>query len=78
MSHDEKILTIIGGAIVSLLSYIGYEIRKTDKEIRQFPEKYVLKDDYKEDQREIKEELRGMRKDVKHGLERIHDRLDKK
>lgn len=50
-----------------ILSSIYRSIERLDADVRQMPHMYVSRDDYRDDVREIKE-----------GIQRIHEKLDAK
>ena len=59
-----------------LFGIFGWQVKRSQDAIREFPEKYVLKIDYRLDVQELKEEIRGLRSDTKDFLSRIHSRID--
>ena len=68
---------IIGGTILTaMLGWFGWQSRSIHRKVGEFPEKYVMKVDYKTDVKDFREEMRGIRQDNKTGMERIHDRID--
>lgn len=54
-----------------------YQTKEDARKAACNPELFVKKDDYREDRHEIREEMRLFRTDLKDGLNRIHERIDK-
>jgi hypothetical protein len=75
---DEISITkaIVGSLITFVLGLFGIQTRQNSRDIKEFPEKYVLKTDYYQQGQQTLDELRGIRTDLKDSQERIHDRID--
>ena len=77
MAESTGFFVGVGSALATLLAYLGWESRNTNKQLQELPEKYVLKHDYIESNRIIRDEMHEIKTTLHDGLNRIHSRLDK-
>ncbi|GAB6066025.1 hypothetical protein JCM9492_11170 [Aquifex pyrophilus] len=78
-----SLVSLVLGAIVrSWFNSLLARIKSLEKDLtslkENLPKEYVLKDDHDRDIREIKDELKEIRREIHEGFKRLEEKLDKK
>ncbi len=74
MSDERTVIEYIAGGVMTILTGIGlYHTKK----INEIPEKFMLKTDFQEAKKEIREDIKEVKDSLEVTTKGIHDRLDK-